>query len=79
MVTIVRDLCILDILKVLSCNVQILDNLWTGDSPALWPQTQQEDTFTHSAHGYVISLSLLHASGSLAHHKGLITLNNGNH
>ena len=45
MAIIVRDLCIFDILKVLSCNVQILDNLWTGGSPALWPQMEQDRHF----------------------------------
>lgn len=47
MANINRTVCILENVGIFSCNVQIADNLWGGDSQASWPEKQQGRAVTH--------------------------------
>lgn len=47
MANINRTVCILENVGIFSCNVQIVDNLWGGDSQASWPEKQQGRAVTH--------------------------------
>lgn len=58
MANINRTVCILENVGIFSCNVQIVDNLWGGDSQASWPEKQQGRAVTHLGCGDVFLLSL---------------------
>ena len=47
MANINRTVCILENVGIFSCNVQIADNLWGGDSQASGPEKQQGRAVTH--------------------------------